>query len=114
MIDWFKSLDVYGWFLFVVLGIPAIILAFAGLGVAGIAIVNEHGWWTIPIMLTVPSICITIGLGSVGMFTGPSPFPREWSGAKKVCIFWWTTSAIAIVGLGVPGLIVYGVMRLIS
>lgn len=113
---WFKGLDVYGWFLFVVFGIPAIIAGFLGLGIGAIALVEHNGWATVPIMLIYPTAVLAITMGFMGAMTDTTAevFPREWSGAKKFCVFWWTTSGLAIIALGIPGLVVYGIRGLIA
>ena len=108
--NWFKSMDGYGKFLFVLLGIPAIIAAIAIAGLCGVAIVKNNGWYTIPIMIFYPPLTIALAMGMMGAAgggDGPSVFYSSDSEAKKVCIFWAFTSGLATVVLGVSGIIVY-------
>ena len=115
--NWFKSMDGYGKFLFVILGIPAIIVAIAIAGLCGIAIVKNNGWYTIPVMIFYPPLTIALAMGMMGAASGgggPSVFDSSDSEAKKVCMFWAFTSGVATVVLGVSGIIVYCAMLVLE
>ena len=106
--NFFKEMDGYGKFLFIVLGVPAIIAAFAITGICAIAMVKSHGWYTIPIMFFYPPMAIGFAIGMMGAFnSGTSMFPRDWSDAKCFCNFWLITSGGATVALGTAGVFVY-------
>jgi hypothetical protein len=109
MLNWFKGLDIYGWFLFIILGIPGIVLFFHLFGALGIFayvdfVGKELNWYALAgIIVFMGPVCLAIPVGFMGAFqnSGESAkgFVQGWFGFILATIVLFVIPAFSIIGL---------------
>ena len=117
MINWFKELDGYGWFLFIVLGIPGIVIVFHLLALMGLFAYKDFVGDELNLLalagmvIFVGPFCMIIPLGFMGMFNdcGESAkgFVQGWGMFVLATIVLFVLPAFAAKGLAKLGLYDY-------